>query len=391
MLIVKYLKKIKKMFHAGLIYVLSFIFLVVPVKKKKCLFISDTRIELGGNLKFMYDYIPSSYDKVIILKHDRRDSRGILGSIKLIYALATSKYIFLEDLVSATAYFHFKKSQEIVQLWHGPGAFKKFGYCRDDISSNHIHKGYKRYTKAIVSGNNIRQCYADAFGMDISKVQATGFPRTDLFFNKKYMESEKKKIYKKYPFLKNKKVILFAPTYRGTQFSEAHYDIEKLNLDDIYNKFSKEDYVFVFKWHPFLTNNIEKGIALGYDKYKNYKDFYYDLSSEADINDLLLITDVLVTDYSSVIFDYFFMEKPIVYFAYDEDEYANDRGLFFPFNDYVYGSVAKNSKELIKMIEMKKIDKAQRKKFKEKFLDECDGNSTKKTYEWVFNNKISKR
>ena len=224
--------------------------------------------------------------------------------------------------------------------------------------------------------------------MNLDKVQATGFPRTDLFFDEQSKKQKIDEVYKKYPFIKGKKVILFAPSYRGTQFRDAHYDIAKLDLEKIYNELSKQNYIFISKWHPFLANNIRMKLKSGYDQYKEHSNFYYDLSAEGDINDLLLVTDILITDYSSVIFDYFFTNKPIIYFTYDLKDYENDRGMYFPFQDYVYGDVTITNDELIEAIKKGSLEEEKRTKFKQKFLDACDGKSTAKTYKWIFENKL---
>ena len=363
--------------------------IILPLKEKRVLFLSDERKELGGNFKAVYDMLPDEeYEKVLALKGNRYAKRGIRAKIELLINLSTSKYILLEDLVQATSHIKVRKGQELIQLWHGAGAFKKFGHSRESSDLKRIHKGYKKYTRVITSSEAIRPCYAEAFSVSMDKVKATGIPRTDIFFDKEYINSKKEELYKEYPFLKGKKIILFAPTYRGTQFSDAHYGIEKLDLEEIYSIFSKQNYIFIFKWHPFLYNKIEESKTREYDGYKKHPDFYYDLSKERDINDLLLVTDILITDYSSVIFDYVFMNKPIVYFTYDYKEYVeNGRGLYFPFEEYVYGNVAKDSKELVKAIQANSMEEEARSKFVQKFMSACDGHSTEKVINWVFKNK----
>ena len=363
--------------------------IILPLKEKRVLFLSDERKELGGNFKAVYDMLPDEeYEKVLALKGNRYAKRGIRAKIELLINLSTSKYILLEDLVQATSHIKVRKGQELIQLWHGAGAFKKFGHSRESSDLKRIHKGYKKYTRVITSSEAIRPCYAEAFSVSMDKVKATGIPRTDIFFDKEYINSKKEELYQEYPFLKGKKVILFAPTYRGTQFSDAHYGIEKLDLEEIYSIFSKQNYIFIFKWHPFLYNKIEESKTKEYDGYKKHPDYYYDLSKERDINDLLLVTDILITDYSSVIFDYVFMNKPIVYFTYDYKEYVeNGRGLYFPFEEYVYGNVAKDSKELVKAIQANSMEEEARSKFVQKFMSACDGHSTEKVINWVFKNK----
>ncbi len=384
------IKKIGKYFGCLFTWVISYPLLLLSRKENKICFISDTRSELGGNLKYMYDYIPNGYEKVIVLKKDRRAKRTFKERLSLLKELATSKYIFMEDMVQVTAYFHFSKKQELIQLWHGPGAFKKFGYSRlikngGDIKK--VHRGYKKYTKAIVSGEGIRKNYAEAFGIPLDNVYATGFLRTDSFFDKEYIKKTKEELYQKYPYLKKKKVILFAPTYRGAPYRNveeggAYYDFEHLDFEKLYKEL-KDDYVFIFKWHPALYNNILNH-QISLPNLDQYKDFYYDFSEYRDINELLFITDILVTDYSSVIFDYVLLNKPIVYFTYDLEEYENGRGLYYPFEEYVFGSTAKNSKELISSIKKEDLMPKKRETFKKKFMSACDGNSVRKTYNLIF-------
>lgn len=383
----KYCGKAKRMIGQLFIIIINRLCCLLPLKTNRVLFISDVRENIGeGNLAYMYHYIPDTYEKVTSFISDRRVKRSLKERLKLIYNLSVSKYILLDDFCSYTSYIKVRKNQDLVQLWHGPGAFKKFGHSRGkkggDLTNVTIHPGYKRYTKAIVSADAIKECYAEAFNISLNKVHATGFPRTDLFFDDSIMQNKIQKIYSKYPFLEKKKVILFAPTYRGSKVSAASYDFSKLDIDKIYKKYNK-DYVFIFKWHPALYNNIAMGQEKSFDISK-YKDFYYDLSQERDINDLLLITDILITDYSSVIFDYAFLNKPIIYFVYDLEDYENGRGLYFPFEEYIYGSVVSNCNELIKAIENKDLCAEKRKKFFNKFLSACNGKSTEKTYKLIF-------
>ena len=377
------LKKVIKIIKVAVLMIVNRVLRIfTKIEENKVLFISDVREELGGNLKLVYNMLPEEkYIKKVSLKADRRAKRNLKQQIELTIDLVTSKYIVLEDLCRSTIPIKLKKGQELCQLWHAPGAFKKFGYSRNDISN--IHPAYKKYTKAIVSAKDIESCYAEAFGITKDKVKATGIPRTDMFFDKEYIDKKKEELYSKYPMFKDKKVILFAPTYRGTPFSDdANYDFEKLDLDKIYESL-KSEYVFVFKWHPAIYNNIQRGLSSMQDITK-YNDFYVDLSSYRDINDLLLITDILVTDYSSVIFDYLLVNKPLVYFTYDLEDYESGRGLYYEFSEYVYGEVTKDSDSLIEAIKRGNMMSEKREQFNSKFMSACDGRATEKTVEWIF-------
>ena len=354
------------------------------LRENQVLFLSEVRDEIGGNLLMMDNIISNKiYDKKYYLKDRRKHKRGFGEIVNEMKLICSSKYILLDDFCPFISFMHVKKNQEVVQLWHGPGAFKTMGLSRNDKKPSKLKKllTHRNYTKAIVTSDEIRWCYRDAFNMDINNIKSVGFPRTDIFFDSKYKKSTKNMLLKKYPQFKGKKIIMFAPTYRGPSLNKSYYDYSQLDIDKIYEKLNKE-YIFVVKMHPGLMDFDNK--ERFFDSLKKYPDFYYDFTSYRDINDLLLITDVLVTDYSSVIFDYLLVDKPIVYFTYDLDEYENNRGLYYPFNDYVYGLIAKNSDELIKSIKKEDMMSDKRSEFNKKFMESCDGNSTKKTYDMIF-------
>lgn len=381
------MRKIKILIFAILIRILS---LVLKLKNNRILFLSDVRNVLDGNLKFVYDMLDDEKcEKVLSLKSDRKEKRKFKEKFRLIYYLATSKYIILDDYSRMISIMKVRKGQEICQLWHGAGAFKKFGYSRQDKKKKWTDKinGHKNYTKACVTADNIRWCYSEGFGIDIENVKATGMARTDVFFDKLYIEQKREELYNTYPYLRNKKVILFAPTYRGTSLKKSYYDFEQLEVDKLYKELVDKDYVFIFKWHPGLYYKMQKKDIMPYDLEK-YSDFYYDFSESRDINELLLITDILITDYSSVIFDYALLNKKLIYFTYDYEEYQQDRGLYFNFDDYVYGEITKNTDELIEAIKEEKLMEEERKAFMNKFMSACDGNSTKKTCEWIFKENL---
>ena len=368
---------ISKVIYYGFTVLFNRIFSVLPLKGERVLFLSDVRGSMDGNFRFIYEKLPEGYDVRTSFKADRSVKRSLKEYMRQCIYLATSKYIFLEDYAECTAFMHVRKSQELIQLWHGSGAFKKFGHSRaGEGSPERIHPGYKRYTKIFVSSGFIRLCYSEAFNVPPERVIAAGVPRTDVFFDEKYKEEKIKAFYERCPEACKKKVIVFAPTYRGAKVGDASYGFEKLDLDMLY-KALHEEYVFIIKWHPALYNNISTGKVKGFDL-ERYKGFAYDLSDVREVNDLLFAADILITDYSSVIFDYALLKKPIIYFAYDLEEYENTRGLYFPFPDYVYGDVARNTSELITAVRNGHFDKEKHRVFTEKFISANDGRAAEK-------------
>ena len=135
----------------------------------------------------------------------------ILKAVKLI---CTSKVIVTDDYVKYLRYFDLKPEQRVIQLWHACGAFKKFGQRGTNLELKTDLATHAQYNLVSVSGAEVRPIYADAFDIDLKKVKALGVPRTDEFFDKKLIEQKREAIYKAYPELKGKFVIIYAPTFR---------------------------------------------------------------------------------------------------------------------------------------------------------------------------------
>ena len=372
-------RKIKKAIELIAFFVFNRVGAIfLKLDNKKVVFASEARENLKGNLKVLYEKMPDSYDKIVWIKGDRRDSMSIKETLALWRDLTTAKYIILDDFYGLTSAMKVRVGQEIVQLWHGSGAFKKFGFSRIETGDNikNVHTGYRKYTKAIVTAEPIRWCFAEAFGIDIEKVQAVGSPRTDMFFDENELKKARERVYEEYPDLKDKKVVLIAPTYRGRKVEDASYDFEKLDIDNLIKKLG-EEYQIVVKWHPALYNNIKRGLC------KFDCSNVIDASPYSDINDLLVIADILVTDYSSVIFDWYLLDKPVIYFTYDLEAYKEGRGLYFDFDEYVYGNVATNSTELTEAIKLEDECLDMRLTFGKKFMEACDGRSSEKVISWI--------
>lgn len=374
MFIKKILQKLRQIVYISL-YKLFCIF--NRLDDNKILFLSASRASLTGNFKFVYDEIKKrkKYEINMMLKSNLKIKYSIKQKIKLVRLISTSKYIFLDDFYPMIYALKLRKGTELIQLWHAMGAFKTVGYSRMNKKGGPSKHSltHKNYTGTIVSSESIRKNYAEAFGISIDKVHALGIPRTDIFFNEKYAERIKNKLYKKYPILKEKKVILFAPTFRGNGQKSAHYNFEWFDLKKFSETFNK-DYVCIFKLHPFIKNKPDYDIE--------NDPFYIDLTSEREINDLLFVTDILITDYSSVIFEYSFFKKPVIFFTPDLEEYKNSRDFYYPLEKYTYGEVAKNFDELIKKVKQNKINKKKLDKFYEFFCSSCDGHSTKRVVDF---------
>lgn len=362
------------------LFKLSYIlFNILPINKKKISFASDSRSDLTGNLYFVYEEIcRQNLDvKVKFLFNERIDNKKtILQLIKTAYHFATSKIIVLDDFYPLIYPLRIRKNAELVQVWHAAGAFKTFGFSRMGRQGGPSpkSKNHRNYTKVAVSSEGVRQHYAEGFGVSIDKVIATGVPRSDIFYDEQYKKYVTNAIYERYPFLKDKKVILYAPTFRGNGQASAYFPFHVLDFKKLYEEL-KDEYVFLFKIHPFVNNKL----TIPYE----YSDFFYDFSDFREINDLLFITDILVTDYSSVCFEFALLKKPMIFFAFDVEDYIRTRDFYYDYFSFIPGPLAKTMDDMINIIKTKNFQLEKIDPFVKYFFDGNLGNASKNVVEEI--------
>ncbi|RSD26973.1 CDP-glycerol glycerophosphotransferase family protein [Mesobacillus subterraneus] len=376
-----------KFFSKAVFNTLYRLFCLLPLNEKKILFASDSRTEMSGNFKFVYDELvshDSNYEIHFMLKQGVEEKKTYKEMVELAYLIATSKFILLDDFYPMVYSLKIRDGAELVQLWHAVGAFKTFGFSRLGRPGGPSPKSrnHRNYTKAIVSSKNVAKHYAEGFGIEKEKVIATGIPRTDIFFDKEYQLSVRENLYAEYPFLKGKKVIMFAPTFRGNGQQSAHYPMEVLDLAKLYEELH-EEYVFLFKIHPFVKNDF----SIPYQ----YSDFYYDFSSYREINDLLFITDILITDYSSVCFEFALLNKPMLFFAFDVEEYVRTRDFYYDFHSFIPGPLVRSAEEIIGKIQRRDFKLEKIDPFVRYFFDEADGKSSKRVVDQIILGKSNLR
>lgn len=313
--------------------------------------------ELEGNTKALYPYVKSK--KIICAK---QLPHSYLTSLKMFYHVITSKVIVTDDYVRYLRHFPVRPEQRVIQLWHACGAFKKFGRRGTNLSLKTDMATHAQYNLVSVSGEYIRSIYADAFNIDVRKVHALGCPRTDDFYDQKLIQEKQQKIYEKYPEFKEKSVIIYAPTFRdvGQDRTQFHPELD-------FDRLSREllpDQMFLICPHPLMKNDI---IPKSYPNIKVMRDF--------STNDLMFVSDLLITDYSSVIFEYALLKKPIVFFCYDLVTY--NRGFYLNYPADLPGDVYENQDVLTEYLqhpERHVIDEKYN-LFIEKYMSGCDGHS----------------
>lgn len=352
--------------------VFSFTKKLFPSKENNILFYSpwDNVIEgdLSENSQILYDKLDDSFNKFIFTKK----SVALGEKLDLLKKICRSKIIVMDNGFSLLADLDLDNDQKVINIWHACGAFKKMAYDSPHYSFstlNLMDKEFSKYSNFIVSSKGVAPIYANAHGMDESDVLPLGVPRTDLIYDEKFKQEQLAKLYENYPILKNKEVLLYTPTFRDNYIFNSGIDWDELsdNLDD--------NEVFVIKRHPLMIENffIEN----------NYDNIIY--VEDESLFALMFASKVMITDYSSTIFEYSLLNKPVIHYCPDFDQYMDLRGFYLDFNTELYGDIIKNPSDFIKTITNKeyKLDKEKLEKFKNKFMSCCDGKSTERVIKLI--------
>ena len=289
--------------------------------------------------------------------------------------LSGSKYIFLNDNFFPLAFMDFKDENTIVQLWHAPGASKKFGGSVDFESREILGKISQKTDCLIVTSKNIIGYYSEAFQMPEDKIKPLGLPRMDYYFENHDLEKLKKDFSRKFNVAPDKKIILYAPTFRDEEkYNNVfnYLDLEKFNQE------LGREYVLALRLHPKIKNFYKDDISS--------EGLYVDVSDFESEQELMLISDILITDYSSIMIEYSALDKPTVFFTYDLDYYlANERGFYYDFKTTVPGPIVFSSDELIDVIKKEGFDKSRISEFVKTQFDEIDGHSSERIVDYLLN------
>ena len=350
------------------------LFNIFPVNENKITFIVDSGESFKGNL----DYIKKEFEKRGSFEFSffYKDKLS-LGAFK---SLASSKYIFLNDNFFPVAFMNFKDESIVTQLWHAPGAFKKFGgSVMGDDDRDMLLKISDNTDYLIVSSKNIENYYSEAFQISKDKIKPLGLPRADYYFENHDISALREKFFNKYDVGHDKKIILYAPTFRD----EEKYNNVFNYLDlDKFNESLGDEYILALRLHPKIKDFYKGEISAG-GKYVDCSDY----SSEQE---LLLISDILITDYSSIMIEFAMLNKPVVFFTYDYDSYLNkERGFYFDFKSTVPGPIVYDSIQLIDVIKNRKFDEDRLLKFVRTQFDEIDGQSSRRVVDFLLNEGIN--
>ena len=366
----------RKQIYAGKIYRL--VNRWVGIKPGRILFASDQRLKLDGNLLRVHErLVERGLDADMDMKFSFRLPRtgGWGTTLRIIYLMATSEVILLDDYFGILKSLPMNPRTKVIQLWHAGSGFKSVGYSRfGNPGSPKLWHPHRQYTYAITGSEHLRHVYAEAFGIEEEAVIPTGLPRVDWFLDEQRRAEFTERFATEYPELVGKRIILFAPTFRGRSIYTAFYDYDQIDFDKLYEACG-DDTVVLFRMHHFVKKPI--------DIPTQYRDRFFDFTRYADGLNLLHVTDLLITDYSSIIYEYSLLDRPMLFFAPDKVNYAATRGFHRDYDETAPGRVATTFDEVIDAIRTGQFEQEKVARFRAENFDRIDTGAADRVIDWL--------
>ena len=343
---------LKKFICVKIIFPSIYIFFVTLKKVKNRKIVCDAKNNPSDekSLKDLIDKIDKTRNFDCYLTNSIKTK---IKNIKYIKFIADAKFIIITNQNTILDNLPIRKETIIINLWHGCGAFKKFGCASFNTEwgnkrqklSNSLYHFYSSIDIFTVSSPFVIPFYCEAINHSVEEniIRPIGIPRTDVFFDEVFISTARNNLEKIINYNKNKKIILYAPTFRGNNIDDAEIP-------------------------------------------ENLSNFAFDLTNICNINELIPCTDILISDYSSLIFEYSLFEKPMIFYGPDIDRYNEDRGFFIDYFSMIPGPLCRINEELINCIKnIDSYDIAKIRSFKEKFMSSCDGHATERLIEIMEN------
>lgn len=388
-------KKIKKMLkNKGQFYraIDKHIFRKLPMKKNWICFESFLGKQYADSCKYIYEYLLRNYKKdykfIWIINDDTvkipgNPTRVHRFSLKYFYYMTRSKYWV--NNMRQPKWYPKRKGNVFLETWHGT-PLKKLVFDMEDVYSASPTYKAEVYSQSrkwdyLVSDNPFStEVFQSCFMFPKEKILEYGYPRNDLMHHPK-KDKIAEKIRKKVGVPEGKKTILYAPTWRDDEYyGKGQYKFKlQLDLKRLREEFGKE-YVILLRTHYFIADSLDV---------TGVEDFAINVSKYSDITELYLISDICITDYSSVFFDYANLKRPILFFTYDLEKYRDVlRGFYIDIEKEIPGPLLYTNDEVVDAI--KNIDKIKEQyhdryeEFYHRFCSLDDGHAAKRIVEKVF-------
>lgn len=365
-------------------------YLKMPIKENVVLFETFMAKNYSDSPKYIYEALnkmyPGKYECVWAIngKHDIPYGAKTIKrfSFQYAYYCAISKYLVFN--VRQPLWFRKREGQVFLETWHGT-PLKRLVFDQEEVTSaspkykEQFYKQRKEWDYLVsanpFSSKTFRSCF-----MYEGKMLEYGYPRNDILYASD-KEERAKRLKEKLGIPLDKKTILYAPTWRDDEhYGKGEYKFTlALDLKKMKTMLEK-DYVLLLRTHHYIADKIDTTGLEG---------FAYNLSTYDDISEIYLITDICITDYSSVFFDFANLKRPILFYTYDIEKYKNQlRGFYIDMNTEVPGPLLYTSEEVIDAIlHIDKIQKRYQKRYDEFYDRFCcfdDGHASENIVKEVF-------
>lgn len=346
------------------------------VDVRKVVFVEVREGELSESFRLVHDRLAADERCDVSVHYLRESSVSLFEYARnckdMLKDVATARVVLLNDASNVISCVPMRKETKVIQLWHACGAFKKFGMSTADKifggsrEDKRRHPFYGNLSLVTVSSPEVAWAYVEAMDLGDTPeiVQALGTPRTDVFFDGGFLRSSRAKVEAMHPHVGERKILLYAPTFRGTVAKaqapdrlDAHLMKERLG----------GEWALVIKHHPFVRQLPEIPADCA--------DFASYATQDETISELLAAADACVSDYSSLVFEYSLLDRPMAFFAYDQDDYDDWRGFYYDYEEFTPGPVVKTTEELADFVAHaeERYDAACVAVFRKKFMSACDG------------------
>lgn len=280
------------------------------------------------------------------------------------YYLLTSRVIVTDDYVRYLRAVKLRPKQRVIQIWHACGSFKKFGLdAPSRLTTQEEIATHSQYSAVVVTGESCRKPFAGAFGVSEDICLPLGLPRTDALL--KNADAMRSAVLERHPEFCRKTVYLYCPTFREENGKQTEYD-PKIDFEKLSATLGENE-IFVIRRHPLMNYELLCG------KYANI----FDLSNESTL-ELTAACDVLITDYSSVIYDACLLNVPTVFYCPDREKY--ERGFYLDFPDGLPGELVTDSQFLLQAVRRTKSNPPVERleSFRNGQMGACDGHAAER-------------
>lgn len=352
---------------------------MLPVDERKALFVEMSSSEPTHDFTAMMNYLKSqgfSCDFVSMQKRGGSGVRYILRCVEMSWKAARAKLLCLCDASMPVGCLPVRRQTKVVQLWHGCGAFKKFGFSTVQKTFGVSREEGERFphygnvSLVTVSSPEVVWAYEEAMGLEgADAVRALGVSRTDAFFDECQLKEWRAEAVQVVPQIGGKKVLLYAPTFRGQVTCPVAP--ECLDLARLHELLG-DGWVALLKHHPFVRErpSIPSSCA----------GFAFDVTDTLPIEACMATADVCVTDYSSLVFEWSLLRKPLAFLVPDREEYDDGRGFYYDFDELVPGPTFCTTDELgawaVRAEDLYDFERLDR--FRDRFMSACDGHATER-------------